>query len=161
MSNEIGRKFLIKTMPDLAAVQPISFERYYIYRDSKNELRIQKLGDHFEIERKEIINQFKAEKSTMKISDMEFNKLKTLAYASQVILRDSYILSKNPETTINIYHGRFEGFKRVEVEFETEEEAKSFTVPDWFGEEITDSIISRDAKLIDITDKDLQPYISR
>ena len=114
MSSEIGRKFLIKNLPDLSEYKPIKFERYYIYKDQNVELRIQKNGTIFEIERKEILNNLTAKKFTMVISQAEFTRLKTLG--SEVILRDVYQINTNPDTCINIYHGELEGLKRVDVE---------------------------------------------
>lgn len=40
---------------------------------------------------------------------------------------------------LDIYHGDLEGLIIVETEFKTEEQADSFIVPDWFGEEITEN----------------------
>jgi len=78
MANEIERKFLIKEMPDLSSYESVFYERYYIYKDGNIELRIQKKGEKYEIERKEIVNKLKAEKTKLMISESEFEKLKQL-----------------------------------------------------------------------------------
>lgn len=158
MADEITRKFLVKTMPDLSGFRPSYFERYYIFRDSKIELRIQQNGDKYELERKEIINKVKSLKSTMQICKQEFEKLKALG--SQAIFRDMYIIHQNPEICIMIYHGRYEGLVRVEIDFVSEEEAASFTIPDWYGKEITDSIVSRDSKLLDISNESFKMFLN-
>lgn len=156
MTDEIERKFLVRRMPDLGVIEPVSCERFYIFRSKNVEMRVQKKGNRYEIERKEIIDKLKAIKTKLEISKQEFGVLKQLA--SEIILRDGYQISENPDISIKVYHGRLEGLSRVEVEFKSEEEAKSFQVPDWFGEEITDSVVSRDAKLIDLSDEEFKNF---
>lgn len=68
MSNEIERKFLISKMPDLSNFESVRYERYYIYRDGNIEMRVQKKGEQYEIERKEMVNTLKAIKTKMVIS---------------------------------------------------------------------------------------------
>ncbi len=157
MSQEIERKFLISKMPDLSKYQPIRYERYYIYRDGKVEMRVQKKENKFEIERKEMINKLSAKKTKLKISAPEFEKLKT--FGSDVIIRDGYNLFSSPDVSIKIYHGKYEGLKKVEVEFKSEEQATSFQIPDWYGEEITDSIVSRDSKLLDLSKVEIKNFL--
>lgn len=40
---------------------------------------------------------------------------------------------------LDLFEGLFSGTILVEVEFETKEEALSFTPPDWFGEDVTNN----------------------
>ncbi|MBN1263127.1 MAG: hypothetical protein JW991_02100 [Candidatus Pacebacteria bacterium] len=157
MADEIERKFLIKKMPDLSGFEPVAYERYYLYRNSTCELRVQKKGSKYEIERKEMVNPLTAKKTKLTISKGEFERLKKIG--GKAILREGFFLSSDPDISIKIYHGRHEGLKKVEVEFKSEEEAKAFKVPDWFGEEITDSIVSRDSKLVDLSDEEFQNFL--
>lgn len=157
MSNEIERKFLISKMPDLSNFEPVMYERYYVYRDGKIEMRVQKKGTQYEIERKEMVNTLKAIKTKMVISKPEFETLKKLG--TEAIIREGYFISSNPDVSIKIYHGRHEGLNKIEVEFKSEEEAKAFQIPDWYGEEITDSIVSRDSKLLDLTEEEIKNFL--
>ena len=157
MTDEIERKFLIKKMPDISNIKPIEYERYYVFRNDIIEMRIQKKGDNFEIERKEIISKLKALKTKLVISRYEFEKLKS--NASQVIYRTGYKLSRNPNVSIKIYHGKYEGLKKVEIEFNSEEEANKFKIPTWYGKEITNSIISRDSKLLNLSEEEFNDFI--
>lgn len=157
MSNEIERKFLIKTMPDLSNFESVIYERYYIYRDEKIEMRVQKKGDKFEIERKEMVNELNAIKTKMEISAPEFEKLKKLS--TEAILREGFFISSSPDVSIKIYHGKHEGLKKIEVEFGSEEEAKAFQIPSWYGKEITDSILSRDSKLLDLKEEEIKKFL--
>lgn len=159
MSKEIERKFLIKKVPDINNFKSVLYERYYIYRDDVIELRIQKKGEKYEIERKKIINGLKAIKTKISISKSEFEKLKKLG--AKVIIKESYFFDNNPSMSIKIYHGQHKGLNKVEVEFDSEKSAKNFSIPDWFGEEITDSIVSRDAKLLDLSHEELQNFLNK
>lgn len=156
MHNEIERKFLIKKMPDLSNLKSVFYERYYVYCSNDIEMRVQKKSDKYEIERKEIINGLKAIKTKLKISKMEFEELRK--HGAGVILRESYSIDSNPDVSIKLYHGKYEGLKKVEVEFSTEEEARKFKIPDWYGEEITESVISRDSKLASLSKDELKKY---
>ena len=82
----------------------------------------------------------------MAISKEEYEALKS--NATDVIERDSYLLSNNPKVSVKIYHGKQEGLVRAEIEFESEEEAQTFVPYDWFGEEITNKPEGKDATLM-------------
>ena len=38
---------------------------------------------------------------------------------------------------LDIFHGKYEGKMLAEVEFATEREVLAFTVPEWFGEDVS------------------------
>jgi hypothetical protein len=69
------------------------------------------------------------QKTKLEITAAEFDQLKQ--FGEGPIIRDGYSLSHNPEMSIKIYHGTYEGLKKVEVEFDSEEAAQtSARVPD-------------------------------
>ena len=146
---KITRKFLLKDLPDLEKKTPIHFERYFIEGDDGNETRIQRKGDKFELET--ILNDSGLSRIIEKayITEEEFNSLKE--ESSKAIIRDSYLFSKNPKISIKVYHENFDGLVRAEVDFKDEAEAKSFVPLEWFGEEITNSDLGRDKKLIELS----------
>jgi adenylate cyclase len=158
MNNEIERKFLISKMPDLSNFESVTYERYYIYRNDTIEMRVQRKGNIYEIERKEMTSGLSAKKTKLVISEPEFEKLKQ--FGSEAILREGFFISSNPDVSIKIYHGKYEGLNKVEVEFTSEEEAKAFQIPKWYGEEITDSLISRDSKLLDLSEEEIKNFLS-
>ncbi|MFH1399401.1 MAG: hypothetical protein ABIG95_04805 [Candidatus Woesearchaeota archaeon] len=80
------------------------------------------------------------------ISKEEFEKLKRIS--TKAIIRDSYLFSDNPNISIKIYHGNYEGLVRAEVEFLSEKEARAFEPLEWMGEEITESDLGKDARLV-------------
>ena len=155
--NEIERKFFVRQMPDLSSIEPLHYERYFLKRKNGTEERISKVNDKYVYEKKSEISSLERSREKKEISKEEFERLK--GKESEAIIRDRYNISTNPEVSIQIYHGRFEGLVRVEVEFETEEKAKSFVPLPWMGREMTSLPIARDSKLLDLTDLDFQEYL--
>jgi len=103
----------------------------------------------FEFERKVETSKLGRGSQLIVITEEEFEFLKPKN--GRAIIRDSYIISKNPEVSIKIYHGEYEGLIRAEVEFALEEEAEKFKPFNWMGKEITDSVLGRDSKLLDLS----------
>ncbi len=142
--NEIERKFLVKKMPEVKGIKVEDQERYFLEL-GETEKRITKIDDKYVYEEKGVGNGLSAKKITGVISKGEFEKLKQIAIKS--LVRKSYILSKDPEVSIKVYSGDYEGLVRAEFEFKTEKEAKNFVPPNWVGREITETEIGRDGKL--------------
>ncbi len=157
MKNEIERKFFIKEMPDLSDIQPIRYERYFLESADGKEIRISKIDSKYIYEEKKFISSLERTREKKEIEQEEFDTLKVAG--SEVILRDRYNISTNPDIAIQIYPGRFEGLVRVEVEFDTEEEARSFVPLPWMGEEMTDLPIARDSRLIKLTPEAFHQYL--
>lgn len=155
---EIERKFLVKTLPDLSGGNCIGYERYFLKIESGFEERIQKKGDTYEKEKKYKISDFSRETEKTKIDKTDFDTLKKSA--SKAIIRDSYKLSDEPTVTIKIYHGEHEGLIRAEVEFSTEEEAEKFQAFDWMGKEITGTQLGTDAELIQLNESQFRDLLS-
>lgn len=143
---EIERKFLPKQLPNLDKFVSIRYERCYIKNTDDNQVRIQKKGQKYELETKIKISdiEFKKEKKT--ITKEQFINLKEQSV--KFIIRDSYLISHNPNITIKKYYGDYEGLYRVEVEFDSIEESKQYKIPKWIGEEITSTKLANDNKLI-------------
>lgn len=67
------------------------------------------------------------------------------SYGHLIKKADGTILAKtryliplgNLTIELDIFEGKFQGLMLAEVEFETEEEARAFTAPDWFSEDVT------------------------
>lgn len=159
MPKEIERKFLIKTMPNISGLESILYERYFIFRNKNIEIRVQRKGSKYEFERKTKENSLTHSKQKFEISKEEFDFLKENSKES--ITRESFLLQSNPEISIKIYHGRFEGLNRVEVEFENEKLAEDYLPPDWFGEEITDTPLGKDSRLLDLTQDDFDVFLKK
>jgi len=153
MSNEIERKFLVQKIPDLREFKSLNYERYFLFKNEFVEIRIQKRGDIYEFERKENQNNLSAKKIKFEISEDEFLKLKENSINS--IRRKSYIISRNPNITIKVYDEKYCDLIRIEVEFDSELDAKKIVPLEWFGKEITNSNLGRDSKLIDLSKQEI------
>lgn len=143
---EIERKWIVK--PEVAAElikgkEAIPYERWFLSISDNVEERIQRKGNNYEYERKETISSLSSDKSKKGISTEEFDLLKAKAIAG--ITRDSYLLENG--ISLKVYSGIHTGLVRAEVEFDTELAAQSFQTPEWFGIEITESLLGRDKKL--------------
>lgn len=141
-------------MPDVSGVEPIRYERYYIRREPDIEERVQKKGGTYEYERKEKISGLESAKEKKQISIEEFNEMKSRA--GDAIIRDSYLLNLEPSISIKVYHGKYEGLVRAEVEFDSAELATEFSPLPWMGREITDTLLGRDAKLLDLGEEEFR-----
>ena len=154
MRNEIERKFFVKEMPDISGLQPLHYERYFLERSNGREVRIAKVGDSYVYEEKNEVSDLERTREKREITRPEFEKLKE--HSSEGIVRERYSISENPKIAIQIYHGRFEGLIRAEVEFDSEDAARSFVPLSWMGKEITGLPIARDGKLLDLSDEEFQ-----
>ena len=158
MIQEIERKFFVKNIPDLSELKGIQDERYYLYSDDGIELRFQKHGEKYELERMAEYANLSRTQEKIDITQKEFEVLKQ--FGKGPIIRESYLIAKNPQITIKKYHDRFEGLVRAEVEFKSLDEAQQFQPPDWFGKEMTDMPVAKDAELIDLTDEEFHKLIT-
>lgn len=157
---EIERKFLVKSLPDISQIQPIRYERYYLRSDVGTQERIQKKGDKYEREILRTISNLQRTKEKQTITQEEFDELKK-GKENEGIIRDSYLLSNNPNTSIKIYQGKYKGLMRAEIEFESEEEAKAYMPELWMGNEITHSPLGQDARLLHLTQDEFKNLLDR
>lgn len=154
---EIERKFLVHNLPDLSGLSAIPYERYYLKADPEFEDRVQRVGSIYERETKVRKSELERTSHKTEISQEEFERLRT--QASSAIIRDSYLISEQPEVTIKIYHGQYEGLVRAEVEFNSVEEARAYTTEEWMGEEITESPLGRDSQLLQLSQQEFRKLL--
>ncbi|MBI4836594.1 MAG: hypothetical protein HY817_05025 [Candidatus Abawacabacteria bacterium] len=160
MEQEIERKWRVRTMPDLTDLKPLQDERYYLFADDTVSLRFQKRGDRYELERMEAIGELTRTQAKLVIGAKEFEALKKVAKGP--LVRDSYLIHlADPQITLKVYRGLFAGLMRIEVEFTSVEQAKNFTPPDWFGDEMTESPLSFDSKLVNMDREEFRALLER
>lgn len=131
---EIERKFLVKEMPNLQGLKFDKIKQGYF--SIKPEKRVRKKGDIYILTEKgegDLIREEKEIEIDQKTGEMYFEMSKTY-----IIEKTRYYIPNGKYTIeLDIYEGRHKGLIVAEVEFPTEEEAHSFEVPKWFGEDIT------------------------
>lgn len=153
MSREIERKFLLHSLPlDIDLSSKITYERHFLEIGHEREVRIQRKGDRFYREVKTTNTELANNKEVAPLTADEFNELRQNTIGS--IERDSYTQTGIQNATIKVYHGRFEGLIRAEVEFPDTNAATHFIPPEWFGREITESALGRDSKLLQLSNAD-------
>lgn len=64
-----------------------------------------------------------------------------------VVKRRYMIPYKNYLIELDVFHGELEGLLLAEVEFPNEEEERTFSGPDWFGEDVTNTGLYSNARL--------------
>lgn len=131
---EIERKFTLKEVPDLSLYMHKELEQGYLCTDPT--IRI----------RKEDSNFYMTYKGHGTLAREEYNlPLNETAYYSLLPKADGRIIKKTryliPYDKFTIELDVFsnpEGLIFAEVEFESLEEANSFTPPEWFDKDVTD-----------------------
>ncbi|MBP6085331.1 hypothetical protein KA517_03785 [Candidatus Gracilibacteria bacterium] len=150
MEMEIERKWFVRELPDLKGLAPLADERYYLDASDETSIRFQKRGDRYELERMEAQSVLSRTQQKMSLTAGEFERMKKIAMGP--LVRDSYLLQRDPQITLKVYGGVIIGLCRVEIEFATEEAAKAFEPLAWFGAEIDGLCpLGRDSQLVQMT----------
>jgi CYTH domain-containing protein len=141
---EIERKFKVEALPEHLLAPGSAIRQGYLSvapveirlraQDAGRELTVKSLGG---LRRVEV---------TLALSPGQFDELWPLATAFVEKIRHGVELD-DAVADLDIYGGKLEGLLVVEVEFDSEEQAGSFTPPDWFGDEITEDSRFRNAAL--------------
>ena len=135
---EIERKFLIKQIPEGCTSFPCrQIEQAYLNTDPV--VRVRRDNDDY----------YLTYKGKGLLSREEYNlPLNKEAYEHLLAKADGIILTKkrymipvpgNDHLTIelDVFEGHYRGLILAEVEFASEEEAKAFNPPAWFGKDVT------------------------
>ncbi len=133
---EIERKFLIKQLPpQLSEYEHSKIEQGYLCTDPV--VRIRRRDDRYTL----------TYKSSGMLAREEYNlPLTAEAYAHLkpkadgiIIEKTRYLIPLDDRLVIelDLFEGEHTGLILAEVEFDSIEEAKAFTPPDWFGEDVT------------------------
>lgn len=145
VKKEIERRWLLKEIPEeidiiFGGFREVDMRQWYISKSPVLRLRnesnqrfifcIKTQGEPDEIGKPE---------EESKLSYKEFENLMKLVITEPIHKTRYYIpLSNDLIAEFDIYHGNLKGMYTVEVEFKTEEQAKEFIAPTWFGKkEIT------------------------
>ena len=155
---EIERKFLLNSLPSVKALLGREIEQGYISREP--EIRIRKKGDKHYITFKGQGDLSRAE-TEISISADEYAQLCGFVTSCRVIKKTRYEipLENGLVAELDEYHDALAGFYAVEVEFASEEEAKAFVPPVWFGRELTYEDRVKNMNLAYLSDADLAALI--
>lgn len=133
---EIERKYLVKSLPENLESYPYKdIEQGYLCTDPV--VRIRRGGDKYTLTYKGK-GLLVREEYNLPLTQESFAHLKE-KIDGILISKRRYLIPLNETLTaeLDIFEGTLAPLQLVEVEFETEEEANSFTPPEWFGEDVT------------------------
>lgn len=133
---EIERKFVVKYLPEGIDDAPYTDIRQS-YISVEPVIRIRKADDEYILTIKGRGDISREEKEIF-ISRQEYENLRKKAETREVVKRRYfYPLEDGHTAEIDIYEGELEGFRIVEVEFGSLEEAEAFAPPDFFGKDVS------------------------
>lgn len=133
---EIERKYLIDQLPaDLASYPCKVIEQGYLCTEPV--VRIRRSNDKYTLTYKGS-GLMVREEYNLPLTAESFAHLKN-KIDGRLIIKRRYLIPLAGKYTIelDVFDGDLAPLKLAEVEFETEEEANSFTPPGWFGEDVT------------------------
>ena len=133
---EIERKFLVKTIPDnLSEYKCRIIEQDYLCTEPV--VRARKDNDEYYLTYKGR-GLMAREEYNLPLTNESYQHLLAKADGN-IITKKRYEIPDGTGKTIelDIFEGVFSGTVVAEVEFETIEEANSYTAPSWFGKDVT------------------------
>ena len=152
---ELTKRYIIDCIDNLNLSEPIRYERYYI----NDNLRIQNKNNKYQ---KEILDENNKVIDKKDISKNVFLELKKSSYSE--IIRNSYLFLDDNRISIKEYLGKYKGFYRVEVLFNSIKEENEYIKSSWMGQEITYSPLAFDIDLSKLSDtefkKELKKYLN-
>lgn len=132
---EIERKYLLKNLPeDLANYPHRHLEQGYLCVAPV--VRIRKDDDKYELTYKSGGMMVRQEYNLVLTKD-SYEHLKE-KIDGRLITKKRYMIPYHGYTIeLDVFEGDLSPLVLAEVEFETEEQANTFTPPDWFGKDVT------------------------
>ena len=147
MGLEIERRFLVKNIDKVKDL--IGEYKYtkktivqdYIYSDLLTAIRKRKIVHNND---EKYIYTVKTGRNLLSINEYEENITKDQYDSIKVdptrytIEKDRYVIPyvDNLKIELDVFHGKYQGLIFAEIEFQSEEQAKSITIPEWFDIEI-------------------------
>lgn len=153
---EIERKFLIKDIGqlDLSKYERKTITQDYLYFDKLSIVRKRKVEMQ---DRTKYTYTIKTDKKGIGVNEIEKeideNTYNSLEINPKYITlcKDRYIIPYNDyKIELDVFKGFYDGVIFAEIEFNDEETAMLFELPDWFGIEISETITNADMAVTDI-----------
>ena len=133
---EIERKFLISKLPENLETYPFhTLEQAYLCTEPV--VRVRRSDDEYILTYKGK-GLMTREEYNLPLTAESYEHLKAKA-DDNIICKHRYLIPLESGLTIelDVFEPPFQGLVLAEVEFPSEEEARAFLPPDWFGEEVT------------------------
>ena len=132
---EIERKFLLKNIPENLTSYPCRhIEQGYLCTNPV--VRIRRDNDKYELTYKGK-GAMVREEYNLPLNQTAYEHLKE-KIDGRLIVKKRYMIPLDKYTIeLDVFEGELAPLILAEVEFPSEEDANSFTAPDWFGEDVT------------------------
>ncbi|WP_394522404.1 CYTH domain-containing protein [Lacrimispora sp. JR3] len=135
---EIERKYLITKLPEGATDFPCHrIEQGYLSTDPV--VRVRREDDTYYLTYKSK-GLMEREEYNLPLTKDSYDHLIKKA-DGHILTKKRYLLplkgSDHLTIELDIFEGPYEGLMLAEVEFQSREEAETFTAPDWFGKDVT------------------------
>lgn len=144
-SYEIERKYLVKQVPKNLASYPFhEIEQGYLCTEPV--VRIRRQDEEYYLTYKSKGLMIREEYNLPLTKDAYFHLREKID--GRLISKRRYLIPLDPYTIeLDVFHSPKDGLVLAEVEFPSEEEALTFTPPDWFGEDVTNSSLYHNSRL--------------
>lgn len=174
MNKEIERKYAVDEIPDDLKIEKIiDIEQAFIYRDNNTIIRIRKIKDRKEKTIKyiytvktkgdiqydsyDIGKKYEIENSISKEEYEELiqKKISNIINKTRIIVP----IDENLKVEIDIYYEYLDGLLTAEIEFPSEEIARTYKEPMWLGKELGYKELSN-RKLAEMTKEEFRNKVS-
>lgn len=144
-SYEIERKYLVKQVPENLASYPFhEIEQGYLCTEPV--VRIRRQDEEYYLTYKSKGLMIREEYSLPLTKDAYFHLREKID--GRLISKRRYLIPLDPYTIeLDVFHSPKDDLILAEVEFPSEEDALTFTPPDWFGEDVTNSSLYHNSRL--------------
>ena len=144
-SYEIERKYLIKQVPENLASYPFhEIEQGYLCTEPV--VRIRRQDEEYYLTYKSKGLMIREEYNLPLTKDAYFHLREKID--GRLISKRRYLIPLDPYTIeLDVFRSPKDDLILAEVEFPSEEEALTFTPPDWFGEDVTNSSLYHNSRL--------------
>jgi adenylate cyclase len=133
---EIERKFRVADVPELERADADEVEQGYLATGADGEVRLRRIGDR-ELLTVKLGSGLAREEAEIELTRDQFETLWPLTEGRRLRKRRHTIAAGDLEIELDVFEGPHEGLALAEVEFESEEQARGFRPPPWFGDEVT------------------------
>jgi CYTH domain-containing protein len=134
---EIERKFLVDELPGGLGSDPgVSIAQGYLAAGEDAEVRLRRAGERLWLTAKRGGGMIRAEHEVELIAD-QFDALWPATEGRRLVKTRHAIPAAELLIELDVYSGALTGLMVAEVEFPSEEAARAFVPPAWFGREVT------------------------
>jgi adenylate cyclase len=133
---EVERKFRLRRPPELSGADADPIEQGYLAIGAEGEVRLRRKAERtlLTVKRGAGLSRGEAE---VEVSREQFDALWPLTEGRRLRKRRHVIPHDGLEIEVDVFEEELEGLIIAEVEFDSEEQARSFEPPAWLGDEVT------------------------